>query len=147
MIPKHPSESEIQQYALGRSECDGEILRHIESCEACKTGAQNYMQMFGAIREQPKAIFDFDLAALVMQQLPKTKSRFSLNLLFPYLFASLGLLTLVVFFYRFRKNIFNVLTGNFPITMYLILIIPLSILIFQSIDMYKKHQKQMSILN
>ncbi len=142
----HPSESEIQQYALDRTASESQVIQHIDTCEACRLIAQNYMHLFTAIQEQPKAYFDFDLASLVLQQLPDRKYRFSLNLFFPYVFASCGLITLGFLIYKFRIFILNLITGNFSITMYLVLLIPLFVLVFQSMDMYRRYRNQMSIL-
>ncbi|HXB42572.1 MAG TPA: hypothetical protein VNV85_00870 [Puia sp.] len=147
MTTKHLSETEMQQYALDKSGCGTEIEEHMQSCAMCRAEAQAYQQIFTSIGEQPKAVFGFDLSTLVLQQIVRNESKFSINGLFIYILVFVALSASAVAAYLFRKYLVNMFTGILPMTMYLILITALGILIFQSFEMYRKYQKQMSILN
>jgi hypothetical protein len=99
------------------------------------------------IHDQPKPVFSFDLSNLVLQQLPDTRSKFSLNSIFVILTVFAAACAVCIPVYLFRKYLYAVFSGALSMTMYLIIIIAIAILIFQSMEMYRKYQKQMSILN
>ena len=147
MLNNHLSESEIQECALAGTECDSSLLSHIGQCGHCKAKVEMYLFLFTGIRTQPEPVFPFDLSALVLKQLPETRSRHSLNnlLIFLLIFASLSVI--VVPLYIFRKYISHMFSAIFPISMYLILLTALTILLFQSIEMFRKYRKQMNALN
>jgi hypothetical protein len=147
MTTEHLSEQEVQQYALDRSCCGKKLAEHVEACAYCQANAEAYLQLFSVIHEQPKPFFGFDLSSLVLQQLPNAKSKFSLNGFLIYLLVFASISVIAVPFYLFRKNLSNMFTGVLPMTIYLILISALTILVFQSFEMYRKYQKQMNILN
>jgi hypothetical protein len=147
MTSKHLCEAEMQQYAIDKSYCGNEIEEHMQLCAACRADAEAYLQLFTSIREQPKTVFGFDLSTLVLQQMVRTESKFSFGTLFINTLVFVALSTSAVAAYLFRKYLINMFTGILPMTMYLILITALGILIFQSFEMYRKYQKQMSILN
>jgi len=146
MKTEHLSEIEGQQYVLNKTNCERNIIEHIESCAECAAEAENYRLMFAAIKQQPKPVFDFDVSQLVLARLPQSKSSFSLNFLFYFLFAvalgSIGLLA-----YVFRQYLLKIFTGILPMVMYMIITITVAILIFQGIEIYRKYQKQMRSLN
>jgi hypothetical protein len=147
MIREHLSETEIQQCALDKSGCADDITRHADSCKSCQSNVQAYLQLFSTIHDQPAPAFDFNLPELVLQQLPKAKSKFSLNIFFVYFIGLVAACGISIPVYLFRKYILNLFTGILPMTMYLILITAITIIIFQSIEMFRKYQKQISALN
>jgi hypothetical protein len=147
MLNNHLSESEIQQCALAKTECDSSVLLHIEHCGSCRAKIEMYSLLFNEIKAQPEPVFAFDLSALVLKNLPETRSNRNLNnfLIFLLIFASISIL--VVPLYLFRKYITHMFSAIFPISMYLILLTALTILLFQSIEMFRKYKKQMNALN
>ncbi len=147
MTMKHLSEEEIQQYSIDKSSCDTALAVHLQSCASCQAHVEAYRQLFTAIQDQPKPVFDFDLSNLVLQQLPKAKPGFSLNNFFILLIIFGALSAVGVPLYLFRKYLSSIFSGALSMTMYLIIISAIIILIFQSMEMYRNYQKQMSILN
>jgi hypothetical protein len=75
----HPSEKEIQQWAIDKSDSSTEMIHHMESCAHCRAEAETYRLLFSKIKQQPAAAFDFNLSGLVLSQLPKNKARLSLD--------------------------------------------------------------------
>ena len=70
MTTRHLSETELQQYALDGAAAPKEYSEHIAVCENCRAEAMTYRSLFAAIKEQPEPAFDFDIAGLVLSQLP-----------------------------------------------------------------------------
>jgi hypothetical protein len=147
MTTKHLSEQEIQQYALDKSGCDKNITGHVEVCKNCQANVEAYLQLFSAISEQRKPAFSFDLSALVLEQLPKPESKFSKDGFYIYVLGFVALALIAIILYSARSYLSKIFTGILPMTMYLITISAITILIFQSIEMYRKYQKQMNALN
>lgn len=147
MTTKHLSEEEIQQYALDKSCFGKDISEHVQSCAVCHANVEAYLQLFPAIHEQPKPVFNFDLSNLVLRQLPESRTRFSLNSIFVLLTVFAATCSICIPVYLFRKYLTAVFSGALSMTMYLIIITSIAILIFQSMEMYRKYQKQISILN
>jgi hypothetical protein len=147
MTNKHLSEQEIQLYALDKEGCGENLKTHVQSCHACRAEVQTYLQLFSAISEQPKPVFSFDLSGLVLQQLPETKTGFSLNSFMIPVLVLVALAVMGIPAYLFRKYLVSMFTGILPMTMYLILITAIGILLFQGVEMYRKYQKQLNALN
>jgi hypothetical protein len=147
MTKEHLSETEIQQYALDKSCCGADIVEHMQSCASCQANAEAYLQLFSSLREQPKPSFSFDLSNLVLPRLVTNESKFSLNSFFIYLIVFVAIAAIVVPAYLFKKYLLSMFTGMLPMTIYLILITAIAILLFQSLEMYRKYQKQMNALN
>lgn len=69
-MSEHLSEADIQQYVLERAGCEAAVVHHVELCEDCKARAAVYEVLFAGIGQEPGPVFDFDLAAVVLAQLP-----------------------------------------------------------------------------
>jgi len=147
MTTKHLSEEELQQYSIDKSSCDIEASSHIQSCASCKANVEAYRQLFTVIHDQPKQVFGFDLSNLVLKQLPESKSKFSVNSVFVFLTVLAAAFSISIPVYLFRKYLSALFEGALSMTIYLIVITAIVILVFQSMEMYRKYQKQMSILN
>jgi len=147
MTTKHLSEEEMQQYSIDASSCGEEIAGHMQSCASCQAGVEAYRQLFIVIHEQPAPVFSFNLPDLVLQQLPKAKPGFSLNNFFILLIIFTVISLIGVPLYLFRKYFSAIFNGALSMTMYLIIITSIVFLIFQSMEMYRKYQKQISLLN
>ena len=143
----HPSEKEIQQFAIDKSDCNTAAVVHIESCAECMAEVSNYELLFTEIRQQNKPVFDFDLSALVIPQLPTAKSRLS-----PDQFISGFLIFFISCFVGvplvlFNKYILNMFSDISPFFIYAIIGSATVIVIYKTLSMYKKYQKQMQLLN
>jgi hypothetical protein len=145
MTTKHLSESEIQQYALDKAGCEAAIAAHVETCKDCRDAIAGYQLLFSTLSEQSKPAFDFDLRGLVLPQLSPAKTKTDVFLVCFFAFLVLAAIGIPV--YLFRKYLSELFAGILPMTMYLILVTAVIILIFQGIEMFKKYQKQMDVLN
>jgi hypothetical protein len=143
----HPSEKELQLYALDKSDCNPSILTHIESCADCIAEVSIYRLLFSEIKQQRKPEFDFDLSALVLSQLPRSQSSLSTDNII------VGFLVVFICFcigipaFMFRKIILNIFLDIPPFFIYPIIISTTLILIIKILSLYKKYLKQMRLLN
>lgn len=147
MTNKHLNDAEIQQFVLQKTNCDVDIIEHIQHCTNCKIKAEQYRLLFDGIREQEKPIFDFNLAELVMEQLPKRQQKISNEDSFFYFIVFITIFLVCIVFYLFGNNLLNLFWGITPILIGLIITTVTSLLVFLCIDMYKKYQTQMQVLN
>lgn len=171
----HPSEMELQQYALEPSGCNPETLEHMEACPRCRAEAAAYRLLFTGISEQPEANFDFDLSAAVLSRLPIGTGKFTyeppaeLSLETPGSVGEVGRIgagentprfgpgawamgflcccTVVIPLYLFRKNIGSMFDGMSLFFMYSAAAAAGIIVLSRLIGMYKKYLRQMEALN
>ena len=147
MTNKHLTDVEIQAYIT-----DLKALKisthsaHIHNCPACKTKTENYIQIIAGIEQQPLAVFDFNVAELVMTQLPSTNPKSKPMPLITYIDLIAGLFLLVFFILYFRKSLVDIFSGSMILNI-LLLTTCAVILIFQIIDIQKKYKKNMHILD
>lgn len=147
MLTNHLIDDDIQQYALDGSNCEPEIIVHVQSCETCKARVTTYQLLFSAIRKQPEPAFDFDLAGLVLPQLPAAKSRSTSDNILVYLFSLVTVVLTGTLVYLFREYLTNLFTGITSLLLYLIATTVITILSLLCIDMYKSYQKKMNALD
>jgi len=147
MTNKHLNDDEIQQYVLQKTECDVDIVKHVESCETCKIKAKQYDLLFEGINQQEKPGFDFNIADLVIAKLPQSRYWFSTDTLFFYFIIFICVFFLSIFSYFFRDGLLSLFKGVTPILVALIITTVTCLFIFLCIDMYKKYQAQMKALN
>jgi len=147
MTNNHLSEMDIQQYALNKPVADPAIVLHLQECEMCSSRVSAYALLFSAIKDVPKPAFDFDLAGLVLSQIPKSGPSFSGSMSSVYLLAGAIIFALAIPVYLYWNHIANLFVGILPLGMYLIVTPALIILVFQGILLYKKYENKMNILN
>jgi hypothetical protein len=147
MNHSHPSEKEIQQWAIDNSDCSTEMNSHMESCARCSAEAETYRLLFFKIKQQPAAAFDFDLSGLVLSQLPKNKTRLSLDNLIAGFLLVFSCCCIGIPVYLFRRNILNMFTGIPPFFIYAIIGSTSIIVLIKIGFLYKKFQNQMRFLN
>ncbi len=147
MTNKHLNDADIQQYVLQKTNCDFDIIEHIQYCDSCKLKADQYNLIFEGIKKQEKPTFDFNLVDLVMEQLPKPQHKVYNEKSFFYSIIFIAISSICIVFYLFGNNLLNMFWGIKPILNGLIIITVTSLLIFLFIDMYKKYQAQMKVLN
>jgi hypothetical protein len=151
MTTNHPSEIELQQYAIDNSVCTKASLEHIENCKTCQSETATYQLLFSVIGDQPKPVFDFDLTGLVLSRLPAAtplagaghrRLAFSTFLLTTMVFCTAG-----IPIYLFRKNISNMFDGISSLFLYIIYSAAAVFVLFRILDMYKKFRRQMETIN
>ena len=141
-MSQHLSEEELQMVASGQEVADAATTQHIESCTLCQEQLEAYKLLVSTINEQPKAVFNFDLADAVLQQLQPAppKKTFSLR---PFIIAAFIAIPL----YLFRKN-FLLLTTGIPAAFLLLSVVACIVIIgFSIFKLYHTYQRQMEHLN
>lgn len=147
MINNHANDEEIQQYVLQKAGCAINMITHIGNCAICKAKATQYSLLFEEIKKQEKPVFDFNLADLVIDQLPKAKHKASYERSFPYIIISIPVVFGSVVFYFFGNNLLSLFRSVTPILAGLIITTVAWLLIFLCLDMYRKYQAKMEALN
>jgi hypothetical protein len=166
----HPSEMELQQYALDHSTCNRETVQHIQACENCQAQAAAYRSLFAGIKELPRPVFDFDISGLILSQLPdrltekaalipnyiarpvsvgQTRAQTKVSGFSPmaWVLASLSTAVFGITIYLFRKNIWNMFGGISVFFIYSILVAASIIVLIRVMGMYRKFLLQMEALN
>lgn len=143
----HLTDNQIQQYVLEKANCTDEIIEHTEACSHCKERAEEYKLLFRGIQQQEKPVFDFDLADLVLQQLPKSQTNPFSEMWTSLLIIFISTLFFCVIGYLFGKNFVILFGGISPVFMGLIITTVISIFVFLYIDMNKSYHAKMKALN
>lgn len=147
MISQHVSEEDIQLYILDASQVAGEARQHLEQCAACQARAKEYEMLFTGIGSLSKASFDFDVAALVMPQLPEKKKAPSYKIagIALVVIIAAGLISLPFILFPFRID--DLWKNISPWVIGLISIIAVSFIGFSVWDMYDRYRHQLKKLN
>ncbi len=140
----HPSEKEIQDYAISKLPA---LTDHIESCTRCKIAVETYLLLFSEIKTQPDPAFDFDLSSLVLSKLPRTGRGLSAENFIAGFLVIFACCCISIPIVLFRHNILNMFSSIPPPFMYAILGSTSIILSIQIGFMFKKYQNQMHFLN
>jgi hypothetical protein len=136
---EHPSETELQEFALGKMKSEAKIDAHIQLCDECKSAVATYRLLFTAIGEQEKPAFDFNISELVLQKIKSPEKDHSMDsLIFCIGFAVLALLGIAGYWYR--EFLSGLLIGFGSLFMYLLVATAIIILAFQCVDIYKRYQ-------
>lgn len=143
MKQKHVNEIEIQQYVLRKDDCEITIIEHINHCQKCKAEVEVYELLFAEIKKKPNPVFEFDIANLVMQQLPE-KQNFSFEKYLITLLSGVSITVLSILIYFTNKYFPTVFNGISTIQFSLIMVTILLISIFIYIDMNKSYKNQMN---
>ena len=146
MVTKHLTDDEVQQFVVARQDCEMRIVEHMQLCGECNLRAEIYESLVTGIKQQPQATFKFNLSELVVQQLPSSKQKANDSLLLWILiFISIGFMGTV--FYYFEGYFAYLFKGIAAIFIYLIIITALTVIIGLFIDMYKKYNNEMKLLD
>ncbi|HET6767333.1 MAG TPA: hypothetical protein VFH08_08040 [Chitinophagaceae bacterium] len=146
MVTKHLTDDEVQQYVVGREHCEMSIVEHMHGCGECKWKAEIYQSVVTGIRQKPQPAFDFDLSDLVVRQLPSPKDRASDRVLFMVLIF-IGIAAVGTGIYFFERSFVYLFKGLAAIFIYLIILTALTVFTGLFIDMYKKYNKEMKLLD
>lgn len=143
---KHLTDDELQLFAVNSADCGAGIAEHIHVCQACKSKVEVYRALITGIKQQPEPVFDFDLSAMVLQQLPLPTQKASDRLLL-WMLVFIGVAFLGGIAYYFQGSFVYLFEGISTIFLYLIVITVVTVLASLFIDMYKKYNKEMKMLD
>jgi hypothetical protein len=143
----HLTDEEIQEYILDRSTSDIAIVEHAGSCEDCRARITTYQLLFDGLKQQSRDVFDFNLAELVVAQLPSPASKPVSDNFFVYLFVAATLILGGVALYYFRNDMVSFFRGTVPLLIYLTITTVITLLIILSLDMYKTYHRKMKSLD
>ena len=146
MVTKHLTDDEVQQFVIDKPNCENRIAEHIQLCEECRSKVEVYQLLITGIKQQPQPAFDFDLSKMVLQQLPSPKTTIANDNALIWIFGLMGIAFLGGVVYLFRRY-FDLFEGIKTIFIYLIVITAITVLLYLLIDMYKKYQKEMKVLD
>jgi hypothetical protein len=143
MMTAHLTDAEIQLY-VSEPEITGDQPKiHIQNCANCQAKAANYQLLFKGIHYQAKPQFNFDLSSLVLEQLPEPKRAFPWTGILVSVFSVLFIFLSAIFFWP----IMDAVIKSAPLLLTaMALTAAVVILIFQSLEMVKNHQKQIHTL-
>ena len=145
-MSSHPSEAELQQFALDQSKNATNIDAHIKLCDECKKTIAHYQLLFSGIAMEEKPVFDFNLSALVLEKIQAPKTAPSMDSLIFYIgFAVICLLSMCCYWYW--EFISGLLIGFGSLFMYLLEGTAFIILVFQALDLYKNYQHKIRRLD
>ena len=147
MLTKHCTDEELQLYAINKQHVDKRVAEHIHICEDCRIKVEVYQSLITGIKQQPQPAFDFDLAEIVLTQLPSptTKTSHDKILIWSIAFVCIALVGTGLYFFRnYFKYLFD---GLATILVILIAVSAVTVLTGLYIDMYKKYRKEMSVLD
>ncbi|RYU94220.1 hypothetical protein [Emticicia agri] len=145
MKNKHLTDEEIQLYALDADACAPALVAHIQHCAHCQQEVLTYQLLAEGIKTQEKAVFDFDLADLVMEQLPQPKPTSDRPIL--YMIGGIMAVMIVVMGELFGSSFIGLFAYAQPILIGLVLTATIALTAFLGIDMYQKYKAQMKALN
>lgn len=147
MKTTHISDHDIQQYSFDLSECETEIITHMNSCVICKMRAESYQSLSYIIKDQPDPIFEFNLSEQVLKQLaisPKKKSLFNY---FIYFLIILSIGVVVSSLYYFNEVFINLLSNSAAALTYFIISVTILIYFVLSLDMFRSFNRKINMLN
>ena len=146
MLTKHLTDDEVQQYVIDRQDCESKIVEHIHICGECKLKAEIYQSLVTGIKQQSPPVFNFNLSELVVQQLRSPKEKVSDRFLLQLL-VLMGIVVIGTAVYFFEDSFVYLFKGVAAILINLIIITALTVCIWLFIDMYKKYNNEMKLLD
>ena len=147
MVNKHLTDTEVQQYAADKHQDEKRIADHIHLCEECRMKVKVYELLITEIKQQPQPAFDFDLAGIVLKQLPLSKTKTLYDKILIGLVAFICIVFTCTAFYHFRGYFNYFFDGIKTIVIILIAFTALTVLAGLCIDMYKKYREEMKVMD
>lgn len=141
MAIKHLSEIELQEIATDRNNCSAAIIAHHDSCDECQREAEKYTGLFAAIKQQARPAFDFDLADLVVKELPVQQAVSRADKYFVLTIVAAALCLAAGTFYFFRVYVSGIFQSIPPASIYFILTVAVSAVLILSDDIFSGLQK------
>jgi hypothetical protein len=143
----HLTEEEMQQYVLDKAGCEQPVVEHMEHCAICQATAAAYHTLFAGIKEEPKAVFDFNVTELVMAQLPQPVHNRSAEKNFMFILIAITVAILGIAGYWLREDL-AFLFNNISNMVTALLVTAIAVIaVCQGIDMYRRYQQKMHALD
>lgn len=143
MITAHLTDEEIQLYVAEPHAISQQMANHIQGCAICQSKAANYVLLFNNIKAAAKPAFDFDLSALVMEQLPAPKRAFPWAAIVVSVFSVAMIAVSAIFFWSAIAASVRAVSG---VLLTIAAAGALTILVFQVVEMFKEHQKRIDTI-
>lgn len=143
----HPNDEDIQQYVLDRTAMVKETMVHIDNCKGCRSRAETYRQLITGIEKQPASAFEFDVAALVLAELPSPQPQKAPDRSLAWIFIVTGLSFAGILVYLFWYDLSSIFDSIAILFTYLVIITVAVLLAGLVIDMYKTYRKKMNALD
>ena len=147
MLTKHCTDDELQQYAINKQLVEKGVAEHIHVCEDCRMKVEVYQSLITGIKQQPQPAFDFDLAEIVLEQLPAPKTKLSYDRMLIGVVAFICMTLTGTVLYYFRDYFTYLFDGLTTILVILIAVSAVTVLAGLYIDMYKKYRREMNVLD
>lgn len=144
---KHLTDTQIQQFVFDQSGSADDSKAHIQNCAVCSRRVEEYRLFFGELKMLPEATFDFNLEAIIMEQLPQPSISPKEDKGLLYVFAIICFLSVLSLIYFFGGVLAALFGGVKLLFTALIVTTALCVLIFMGIDMYRMYLKKMKALN
>lgn len=147
MAIKHLTDDEVQQYVIDEQHGEMKIAEHVHFCEECRAKVEVYKLMITGIKERSQPAFDFDLSAVILNQLPAPALRTTNDKLLTWSFIFICTSLIGSVFWFFRGYLDSMFKGIGTISIYLIAISAITIIAGVFIEMFKRYQKEMKVLD
>lgn len=144
---KHLTDAQIQQFAFDQSGVADDRKVHIQHCVVCSRRVEEYRLFFGELKLLREAAFDFNLEAIIMEQLPQPSINQQEGKGLMYGFAIICFLSVLSLIYFFGKELVALFGGVELLLTGLIVTTALCVLVFLGVDMYRMYVKKMKALN
>jgi hypothetical protein len=144
---RHLTDDEVQLYVDDKQQCGITMIQHVHSCEECKAKVEIYQLIFKGLGQQPQPSFDFNISELVLQQLPSPATKTSNDKLLTWVFITVCVGLVGTGAYFFRDILTTMFKGIAGIPIYLIAISAITVVALMFVEMYKKNQKEMRVLD
>jgi hypothetical protein len=146
-MSEHIIDSDIQQYVLDSANCDLKVIEHMNICQNCRKKADVYQLLFSEIKRQAKPAFDFDLTELVLSNVMRKEPDVSQTSTLIWLVTLIGISSVVIIGYLFGSHIVRLFEGVSSMATYLVVTSAMLLILLQGIDMFRKHKRQMAMLD
>jgi hypothetical protein len=144
---KHLTDAQIQQFVFDQNEVADESKIHIQHCAACSRKVEEYKLVFGELKMLQEAAFDFDLEAMIMEQLPLPSINPKEDKSLLYGFAIICFLSVLSLIFLYGKELVALFGGMELLLTGFIVTTALCVLVFLAVDMYRMYLKKMKTLN
>jgi hypothetical protein len=143
MITEHLTDMEVQLY-IGEPEMVSSLLAaHVKTCTHCQARAANYTTLFGSLQQTVQPEFDFDLAELVLADLPAKKTPYTW---LPAIAGGLGAVLIIPASVIFGGRLAP-LFSSLPASMLWLMLLPAAVLlVMQAVVISSDHHRKMSVL-
>lgn len=139
----HPSEDDIQVYAMTPEESPEMIARHIRSCGECSNQVNIYKQIFTQIGALPVASIDVEAVAQAVREQSAGIEKLPIRLLVFISFTALLFILFTIFLFSKSADFLSMLVSDAKPLYALIITLGILIVIFQVLD----HMRRFKTLN